>query len=147
MDVPLYYMPYESDNETTKSSKSRTTLGSGYTTDDTDYDSDDLPDYEDPRIRREEDPRYAIIRTAGPSFNTTEKQMKYQENAPGSDYLISTNVNTLQNSLLFKSPTTTTQTSLFSIKSSNRDKSVYKTASYFTIKTPRVYKNVTKFQN
>ncbi len=146
MDAPLYYMPYESDNETTKSSKSRTTLGSGYTTDDIDYDSDDLPDYEDPRIRREQDPRYAIIRTAGPSFNTTEKQMKYQENAPGSDYLISTNVNTLQNSLLFKSPTTTTQTSLFSIKSSNRDKSVYKTASYFTIKTPRVYKNVTKFQ-
>ncbi len=146
MDAPLYYMPYESDNETTKTSKSRTTLGSGYTTDDTDYDSEDLPDYEDPRIRREEDPRYAIIRTAGPSFNTVERQFKYQENAPGSDYLINTNVSTLQNSLLFFNPTTTTQTSLFSIKSSNRDKTAYKTSSYFTIKTPRVYKNVTKFQ-
>ncbi len=143
MDTPQYYMPYESDNESGK--KSRATSDTGYTTD-SDYDSDDLPDYEDARIRREEDPRYAIIRTAGPNFNTTEKQLKYQENAPGSDYLISTNVNTLQNSLLFKSPTTTTQTSLFSIKSSNRDKSVYKTSSYFTLKTPRVYKNVTKFQ-
>jgi len=145
MDAPSYYMPYESDNET-MTTKSQKTLGSGYTTDDTDYDSEDLPDYEDPRIRREEDPRYAIIRTAGPSFNTFNQQLKYQENAPGSNYLINTPVSSLQNSLLFNNPTTTTQTSLFSIKSSNRDKSVYKTSSYFTIKTPRVYKNVTKFQ-
>jgi hypothetical protein len=145
--IPQYYMPYESDNETIKSSKTKDTdYTTDYTTDDTDYDSDNLPDYEDARIRREEDPRYAIIRTAGPSFNNTTRQLKYQENAPGSDYLINTNVSTLDNSLLFKSPTTTTQTSLFSIKSSNRDKSAYKTASYFTIKTPRVYKNVNKFQ-
>jgi hypothetical protein len=131
MDAPSYYTPYETDNESES---------------DSDYDSEDLPDYEDARIRREQDPRYAILRIAGPNFNTEEKQIKYQENAPGSNYLINTKADELKNSLLYFNPTKTVQTSLFSLKSSNRDKSVYKTSSYFSLKLPRVYKNVTKFQ-
>ena len=132
-DTPRYYMPYDSGEDTD--------IG----TDDEDYDSDELPDYEDARIRREEDPRYAIIRTAGPNFNTSAQQLKYMEHAPGAEYNPSTNISTLEN-LVYLDPPKTTQTSLFSIKSSNRDTRVWPSPFNFQIKTPRVYKNVTKFQ-
>lgn len=48
--------------------------------------------------------------------------------------------------MVYLDPPKTTKTSLFSLKSSNRDKSVYPTPYYFQLKLPRVYKNVTKFQ-
>jgi hypothetical protein len=131
-DTPGYYMPYESGEDTDVDY-------------DSDYDSDDLPDNEDARIRREEDPRYAIIRAAGPNFNTSAQQLKYMEHAPGSEYNVNTNITSLS-SLTYLNPPKTTQTSLFSIKSTNRDKRVWNTPYYFQIKTPRVYKNVTKFQ-
>jgi hypothetical protein len=142
-----YYMPYydtDDDNETTNTHKSENDTASQYNTD-TDYDSDNLPDSEDPRIRREEDPRYAIIKAAGPSFNTSSEQLQYQTSNT-SDYMINTKSSDLNNSLLYNVPVTTTQTSLFSIKSSNRDKSVYPYSSNFSLKLPRVYKNITKFQ-
>ena len=60
-DTPKYYQPYDSGDDT----------DDGTDIESEDYDSDDLPDFEDPRIRREEDPRYALIRTAGPNFNTS----------------------------------------------------------------------------
>jgi len=132
-DTRHYYTPYDSGEDTD--------VG----TDEEDYDSDELPDYEDARIRREEDPRYAIIRTAGPNFNTSAQQLKYMEHAPGSSYDPSTNVSSLSN-LVYLDPPKTTLTSLFSVKSSNRDRSVWYSPFYFQIKTPRVYKNVTKFQ-
>jgi hypothetical protein len=131
-DTPGYYMPYESGEDTDVDY-------------DSDYDSDDLPDNEDARIRREEDPRYAIIRAAGPNFNTSAQQLKYMEHAPGAEYNVNTNITSLS-SLTYLNPPKTTQTSLFSIKSTNRDKRVWNTPYYFQIKTPRVYKNVTKFQ-
>jgi len=136
--TPQYYRPYESENEDTDNDDASTNTE--------DYDSEDLPDFEDARIRREQDPRYAIIRAAGPSFNSINDQLTYQSGKDGSNYLISTNASDLNNSLLYNQPATTTQTSLFSLKSTNRDKSVYPNASFFSIKLPRVYKNITKLQ-
>jgi hypothetical protein len=134
-DTPKYYQPYDSGDDT----------DDGTNTDSEDYDSDDLPDFEDPRIRREEDPRYALIRTAGPNFNTSEQQLKYMEHAPGASYDTSTNITSLS-SLVYLNPPKTTKTSLFSVKSINRDTKVYPSPFNFTLKTPRVYKNVTKVQ-
>jgi len=48
--------------------------------------------------------------------------------------------------MVYLDPPKTTKTSLFSLKSSNRDKQVYPTPYNFQIKLPRVYKNLTKFQ-
>ena len=138
-DTPKYYMPYESENDTGEDTDANTDDGSE------DYNSEGLPDYEDPRIRREEDPRYAIIAAAGPNFNTSAQQLKYMEHAPGSSYDNSTNITNLS-SFTYLNPPKTTQTSLLSVKSNNRDFSVWKSPFYFQIKTPRVYKNVTKFQ-
>ena len=129
-------MPYDSGDDT------------GEDTDDLeseDYDSEDLPDFEDARIRREEDPRYALIRTAGPNLNTSALQLKYMEHAPGAAYDVSTNVTNLT-SYVYLDPPKTTKTSLLTIKSINRDLSVYQSPFNFQLKTPRVYKNVTKFQ-
>ena len=152
MNGVSYYTPYESDEESETKTKTTKYTTDGDETendtgDDTDYetDKDTLPDFEDIRIRREEDPRYAIIKAAGPSFNTSSEQLQYSKSA-GSDYMIHTNSDDLKNSLIYNVPTTTTQTSLFSIKSTNRDKGVYPYSSNFSIKLPRVYKNVTKFQ-
>ena len=134
-DTPKYYQPYDSGEDT----------DDGTSVDSEDYNSDDLPDFEDARIRREEDPRYAIIRSAGPNFNTSAEQLKYMEHAPGSAYDNSTNITSLDN-LVYLNPPKTTQTSLFSVKSLNRDVTVYPSPFNYTIKTPRVYKNVTKVQ-
>lgn len=140
MDAPRYYMPYESDKEYDKKTDYDTDTD-GQTTD------NESTDYEDERIRREEDPRYAMLRTAGPNFPNFNSQLNYQYGQlTGSNYLINTNVNSLGNSLFYTNPSKVTRVTLLSMKSSNRDTSVYPTDSYFTLKTPRVYKNVTKFE-
>jgi hypothetical protein len=136
--TPKYYTPYDSGEDTGDDTDNDDELSE-------DYDSEDLPDFEDARIRREEDPRYAIIRTAGPNFNTSALQLKYMENAPGASYDISTNITNLS-SLVYLNPPKTTKSSLLTIKSLNRDTSVYPSPFYFQLKTPRVYKNVTKLQ-
>jgi hypothetical protein len=142
-DTPQYYMPYDSENDTENDTGDDT---DGDTDNESeDYDSDNLPDSEDARIRREEDPRYAIIAAAGPNFNTSAEQLKYMEHAPGATYDTKTDITSLS-SLKYLDPPKTTQTSLFSIKSINRDTTVWKTPFNFQLKTPRVYKNVTKFQ-
>lgn len=141
-DTPKYYMPYDSENDTDKD-----TVDDYETDNDTgdEYDSSDLPEHEDARIRREQDPRYAIIRSIGPSFSTSKQQLQYMENAPGAEYDDTSNISTLNN-LVYLNPPKTTVTSLFSVKSSNRDRRVYPTPFNYEIKLPRVYKNVTKFQ-
>jgi hypothetical protein len=141
-ETPRYYMPYTSDDEETDAG---TGTGTDEEDEDEDYDESSLPDYEDARIRREQDPRYAIIRTAGPNLNTSQQQLKYMEHAPGAEYNPSTNITTLQN-LVYLNPPKTTITSLFSVKAINRDRRVYPSPFNFEIKLPRVYKNVTKFQ-
>jgi hypothetical protein len=133
--TPKYYQPYDSGEDT----------DDGSAIESEDYDSDELPEFEDSRIRREEDPRYALIRTAGPNFNTSAQQLKYMEHAPGASYDTSTNITSLQN-LVYLNPPKTTQTSLFSVKSVNRDVLAFPSPFNFVIKTPRVYKNVTKVQ-
>ena len=134
-DTPKYYMPYDSGEDT-----------DGDTGTDTDEEkSSEYSDFEDRRITREEDPRYAIYKTAGPSFDTYDEQLKYMEHAPGDKFDPSTNITTLKGLTYLNAPKTTV-TSLFCMKSSNRDKRVYPSPFNFTIKTPRVYKNLTKFQ-
>jgi hypothetical protein len=115
---------------------------SSYTSDsDINSGSDSESDYEDPRVRREQDPRYAILRTPDAS-----KQIKVDlNNAPGAPWDATTNVTSLKN-MEYQSAPRTTKTSLFSMKSVNRDKSIYPTPFNFKLKMPRVYKNITKFQ-
>jgi len=103
--------------------------------------TDSESDYEDRRITREQDPRYAILRTPDAT-----KQIKTDlNNAPGAPWDPTTNINSLENKEYASAPRTT-KTSLFSMKSINRDRNVYPTPYNFQLKLPRVYKNITKFQ-
>ena len=132
-----YYKPYESGDDTDAN--------------DYDYDDEDVSDVsetdetEDIRIRREQDPRYAIIRTPGPNLKTSEKQLEYMQHAPGAPWDESTNIRSLDDHV-YLLPPKTSKTSLVSIKSINRDKRLYPTPFNFQLKLPRVYKDVTKFQ-
>ena len=137
--TPLYYKPYESGEDIIDKTDDENSYNS---------DSDDISDSEDIRIRREEDPRYALIRPAGANFNTSSEQLQYMEHAPGlgsSSYDVNTNITSLS-SFTYMNPSKTTRTSLFSVKSMNRDNKSHPSPFNFQIKTPRVYKNVTKFQ-
>ena len=138
--TPHYYTPYESGEDT--DDKTGSDNSSDYS------DSDNLPDSEDLRIRREEDPRYALIRTAGPNFDTSAQQLKYMENGPGLGsalYDVSTNITSLS-SFTYLNPRMASRTSLLTIKSLNRDIKAYPSPFNFQLKTPRIYKNVSKFQ-
>lgn len=95
------------------------------------------------------DPRYAIVRAAGPNFNTLADQLAFDRTNGGAG--IGTAYGPIvpvqnANSVLYGNPAKTTQTSLFALRSANRDQSVYPTSTQFSIKLPRVYKNVTQFQ-
>ena len=100
----------------------------------------------DTAARGLDDPRYAIIRSAGQNLGGTGTtyQVGNLSNI-GTPYEIQPQ-DTLKNSLLYKSPQKRIQTTLFSFKSSNRDKRVYPTTSDFSIKLPRPYKDVTQIQ-
>lgn len=132
-DTPQYYMPYDSAED------------SGADSGQDSGEESDVSDFEDPRIRREEDPRYAIIRAAGPNFDTYQQQLNYIEHPYAGEYNPKTDITSLEG-LRYLNPPKTSITSLLSIKSSNRDVSVYPSPYYFSLKTPRIYKNVTKFQ-
>ena len=121
-----YYTPYSSGDDTEHTDES------------------DLSDTEDPRVRREEDPRYAILRAPGPPLTTSAKQLEYQKGM-GSPWDATTNITSLKNYTYMVAPKSV-RTSLVSIKSSNRDKSVWPTPYNFQIKLPRVYTDVIKFQ-
>ena len=131
-----YYRPYETEEE-----------GTDEGTDDEGTDvSDDENDEDDTeRIRAEKDPRYAILRTAGPSLNTVELQNKYSSPAVGAPYDTTTDIRSLADHV-YLDPPKETKTSLVSVKSINRDKRIFPTPFRFQIKLPRVYKDVTKFQ-
>jgi hypothetical protein len=132
--VPKYYQPYVSDEESRES-------------DDSDTDSDRSSDTSDSAAKDLDDPRYAIIRASGPQFTTINEQLLYQRGkALGSTYVPDASANIMQNSLLYKDPKKTIQTTLFSFKSQNRDTNVWPTSSDFEIKLPRPYKNVTQIQ-
>lgn len=124
-----YYYPYNSDD-----------------TDGTDVSDADsyLSDSEDPRIRRQEDPRYMILEA--PSMNLRSNQLS--QNNPMNQYATydnQTNITSYKD-VTYLNPTKTTVTSLFCIKSSDRDTGVYPSPLNFKIKLPRIYKNVKKVQ-
>ena len=136
--TPGYYRPFndESQDEGEES--------------DTDSDDSSLSGFSDSTARRLDDPRYAIIRAAGPSFNTPTEQLFYQsfEKPMGYDYAATENDPISSITAYFPSaaPQQTVQTTLFSFSSINRDNTVYPLSTYFNLKTPRVYKNITQIQ-
>lgn len=138
---PTYYRPYESGDELISDEEDSAS----------EFSDESVSDTEDIRIRREQDPRYAIYRAAGPPLTTAKDKNAYQTQLDGTDRLLAgpydtgTDITTFENHV-YLDPPKTTKTSLVSIKSINRDRNVYPTPYYFKIKLPRVYKNVTKFQ-
>ena len=126
----MSYSPY------TSGSDSEYDTGSGSGTG-----SESESEYEDARIRREQDPRYAILRRPDANKTITSDF----GNAPGAPWDPTTNITSLKD-YTYAAPPKTTKTSLFSMKSTNRDKKVFPTPFNFQLKLPRVYKNVTKFQ-
>jgi len=120
-----YYEPYDSDESYIES----------------DQESDGT-DTEDPRIRHEEDPRYAILRAPSQLITMNSSNNPVAAGAPWDD---STNIRSLAEHV-YLDPPKTTKTSLVSIKSIDRDRSVFPTPFRFRLKLPRVYKDVTKFQ-
>ena len=123
-----YYQPYDSNTD----------LDS-----ETDTDLSDTDSTEDPRIRREQDPRYAILVAPGPVLatqNTTVNPI-----VVGAPWDETTNIRSLADHV-YLDPPKTTKTSLISIKSTDRDPLVFPTPFRFQLKLPRVYKDVTKFQ-
>jgi hypothetical protein len=139
-----YYAPYESD-----SSKSGSESEAGSDSE-TELSEDELS-FEDTAARRvDNDYRYALVKAGGPNFNTLNEQLAFTKDNIGSAYsneLVADE--TLQPSEvnpIYKQPKKQIVSSLFSFKSADRDKAVYPFSTYFTIKTPRVYKNVTQIQ-
>jgi hypothetical protein len=130
-----YYKPYDSGTEDDESDDESSEPS----------DPSDGSDYEDPRIRREQDPRFAIIRAAGSNQKSSDKQNDYMSHLPGAPWDETTNIKSFKDHV-YLDPPKTTKTSLVSIKSNNRDKNVFPTPFKFQLKLPRVYKNVTKFQ-
>ena len=125
---PAYYRPYRDtveDDDDTASEYTATTATSDAT-----------------------DPRYAIIKAAGPNFNTLSDQLAFDKAKGASVGTAYGPIVAVQNanSVLYGNPAKTTQTSLFAVRSANRDQSVYPTSTQFSLKLPRVYKNVTQFQ-
>ena len=123
-----YYQPYDSNTDFDS---------------ETDTDLSDTDSTEDPRIRREQDPRYAILVAPGPVLatqNTTVNPI-----VVGAPWDETTNIRSLVDHV-YLDPPKTTKTSLVSIKSTDRDTNVFPTPFRFQLKLPRVYKDVTKFQ-
>jgi len=126
-----------------------------YTSDDDTDDSGSDTSSEDSIARGLDDPRYAIIRAAGPSLDTVDRQLFYQQMENTSlGYAYNTtawnppDVPTIHNDTIgkFAPATQSPQSSLFSFSSENRDKQIYPYSTFFTIKTPRTYKNITQIK-
>jgi len=138
--TPGYYRPFtDKDDEDEDENDSDTT------------DSDDSSSigFQDNAVRGLDDPRYAIVRAAGPPLPTNQDQLFYQsfQKSMGYDYEASgDSTSSLMAYFPSTAPSQTVQTSLFSFTSTNRDVSVYPLSTYFKLKTPRVYKNITQIQ-
>ena len=108
---------------------------------DSESDESDVSDTESER--RLQDPRYAIVRAAGPPLTVADQQMYGP--AVGAPWDESTNIKSLKDHV-YLDPPKSTKTSLVSIKSADRDRSVWPTPFRFQLKLPRTYKDITKFQ-
>jgi len=140
-----YYTPFTTSNT--------------HLSDESDSDTDsDSSGFTDSTARKLDDPRYAIIRAAGPSLDSTPEQLFYQNTfgrgreihgyafGDGNMYDPSTNFVTNIPYLPFVPPSSSSVSSLFSFSSTNRDARFYPSPLFFTIKTPRTYKNITQIQ-
>ena len=126
-----YYEPYDSD----VSDDSGNTDGT---------DESDLSDSEDPRIRRQEDPRYMILQS--PSMNIPAKELsKDNPTNQYAEYDAKTDITSYKD-LVYLNPPKATKSSLVCIRSDSRDTKVFPSPMNFTIKLPRVYKNIVKLQ-
>jgi hypothetical protein len=132
---PEYYAPYDSGDE------SDTDMSSDM---ESDTKSEIESDSEDPRIRFQEDPRYVMQKITGPSFNKPSLQIQNSKNSY-QEWDSNTDIDSYKDHV-YLDPPKTVKTSLISIKSINRDRSVYPSPYYFQLKLPRVYKHVVKFQ-
>ena len=146
---PEYYAPYESEADSeAESTAERKDLG--YDTDSDDSDSSTSTG--NSIARGLDDPRYAILKLAGPNLTTT--QQIFYEHGPsllGSAYEPMPTYDASHNVIVYKSPLygnpkKRVQSNLFSFKSIDRDPAVYPLSTFFTLKTPRTYKNVTQIQ-
>lgn len=127
-----YYEPYDSDT----SNVSDDTDG----TDDSEY----LSESEDPRIGREQDARFMILQSK--SMNIPGKELsKDNPTNQYADYDTKTDISSYKD-LVYLNPPKTTKSSLFCVRSDSRDHTVFPSPMNFTIKLPRVYKNITKIQ-
>jgi len=145
MSGPAYYRPFTEEPDVEPNSDSESTNSS-------------LSGFSDSSARKLDDPRYAIIRAAGPPLNTVSEQLFYQSLQPrhqiaigyayndGSMYDPSRNIPLAVPLFPFTPPNQTTYSSLFSFSSKDRDTNVYPLSTFFTIKTPRPYKNITQIQ-
>lgn len=128
---PQYYRPYESDEN--DDFDSNDSLESS--------DSDESEDSD-----HEVDPRYAILKLAGPALHKNNTDILYaNQQRLGAPYEPETNITSFEDHV-YLDPPKTIKTTLISIKSINRDKSIFPTPYRFQLKLPRTYKNVTKFQ-
>jgi len=147
-----YYRPFTTSNrDDTRPDDSEDSDSSD------DTDSSEESGFTDSTAQGLDDPRYAIIRAAGPSF-TANQQLFYQAASsknqivmgyPYNDddvYDPSTNFLTNIPYLPFTPANTSITSSLFAFTSANRDITAYPSSMYFTIKTPRTYKNITQIQ-
>ena len=146
---PHFYAPYDSEAESeAESAAQRKELG--YDTDSDDSDSSTSTG--NSIARGLDDPRYAILKAAGPAMTAT--QQIFYEHGPsllGSAYEPMPLKDASSNVIVYKSPLygnpkKRVQSNLFSFKSADRDPAVYPLSTFFTLKTPRTYKNVTQIQ-
>lgn len=149
MSSSQYYRPYSNEYDEYQSENS-----SGSESD-SDSDSSTSSSYENTIARGADDPRYAIIRAAGPSLTTPNEQLYYQKGSQMENmgYAYNDWSPTITNTTAHKDTISTffpsaksSMTTLFSIDSANRDINAYPHSTYFTLKTPRTYKNITQIQ-
>jgi len=150
---PSYYAPYESEAESEAESDAERKAISGSDSDsESDAGTEVSTSTGNSIARGLDDPRYAILKAAGPSLTTTNQI--FYEHGPsllGSAYepmpLKDASNNVIEyKSPLYGNPKKRVQSNLFSFKSINRDAEVYPLSTFFTLKTPRTYKNVTQIQ-
>ena len=148
---PHFYAPYESeaDSEAESAAQRKAISGSDSDSDD----SDSSTSTGSSIARGLDDPRYAILKLAGPPLDTPTSQLFYEHGPPliGSVYEPMPAKDASNNVIEYKSPLygnpkKRVQSNLFSFKSFDRDPEVYPLSTFFTLKTPRTYKNVTQIQ-
>jgi hypothetical protein len=126
--------------------------------DDDDESEEDEDDAEFYKKRIQRDPRYALVSApigglkeefvgvVGGRGGFNDMDDAGIDNRLQAAQYVADNNFTAQSSQLYLNPTTQTKSSLYSFISEYRDESVYPTSSYFQLKLPRVYRNVSQVQ-